>query len=688
MKTRNGGSSLLDERAYSLLKTLTEHEQVSKTEVLRILEISERQFGYDFEKINYVLEKMHLPPIQLKNNEFIIEDELRRAVHSGKLNNLNPNFLTISKEDRVYLLYLYTFIRKEPISNFHYQTFLGVSKNTALNDVKIAKGLCENWDLELIYTRKDGYHILGNEYDKRRLALYAIMNIMVGPLGNEIIRLPLTDWGLTHLIEETDEVFTDMINEHSLNLVKSRKNEILLMLIYLRARDKRGNLDFPDYQKQIIGRQKSFKVGKRIAEHFFGIEAIDEQYYVTLLILISLQESNYENDLLEELAERIIDEFEKVTLLPLENKNSLKKSLYNHLVPAFYRISFRIPLVNPLISRIKEEYSELFEFVRMALAPLSMWTGQTISEEEIGYFTLHFGGYLEKDKRHTSNQINGLIVCANGISSSIMLKAQLNEMFPSINFKTVHTVDQIEELPQSSYDLIFSTLNVTSTKPVFVVKPFLSQVEKNYLIEEVTNEFPNLNNQNTSVDQVIEVIKKYADIHDEDRLFSELIDVFYFNGPRKGRYSPMLSELLTSDMINITDEELEWREAIEKVAEPLLDKGKVEKNYVEAMIKNVEDLGAYIHVGKGIAIPHARPENGVNEIGMSFLRTKTPVLLLDQEEHKIDIFICIAAIDNKTHLKALSQLTKILGDSEKLEILKKAETVEEIENILTEGEKK
>ena len=150
----------------------------------------------------------------------------------------------------------------------------------------------------------------------------------------------------------------------------------------------------------------------------------------------------------------------------------------------------------------------------------------------------------------------------------------------------------------------------------------------------------------------------------------------------------MLSELLTEDMIRFTDESLDWREAIRLSAKPLADTGKIEDSYVDAMIKNVEELGAYIHIGKGIAIPHARPQAGVNEIGMSFLRTKNPVYLLDQEQHKIDIFICVAAIDNETHLKALSQLTKILADNEKLKELKQAETVDEIIKIINEGENK
>lgn len=677
---------MLDERSYTMLKTITRHREVTKPEVIRIMQVSERQFGYDFDKLNYALKNLHLPRISLKNNKFILEEKLIKAVESGEITDINPSFVTISKEDRVFLLYLYTFIRKEPISNFHYQTFLRVSKNTALEDVKRTREICEEWNLKLVYSRKDGYYVIGDEFDKRRLALYAVNILLESPFGNELLNLPLNDWDYRNFIEETEEVFTEIIQKYSITLVKSRKNEILPFLTYLRARQKSGNLNFPEYQKHLIEKQNAFHAGKEIAEAFFGEKATIEQYFVTLLLLISMQEPEYENVLLEQLAERIIEEFERVTLLPLENKESLKKSLYDHLVPAFFRIAFNIPLVNPLIDRIKEEYPELFEFVKIALAPLSMWTGRVISEEEIGYFTLHFGGHLEKDKRSNSPVINGLIVCSNGVSSSLMLKAQLREMFPNIHFLSVHSVDQISDIPKSSYDLIFSTVKVVSTKPVYLVKPLLSQVEKNYLIQEVAQEFPSLNYRNISADQIMEIVAKYADIRDEEKLFSELVDLLYFKGSKKGRYSPMLSELLTKDMINFTEETLDWKDAIRLAADPLSKAGKIEDSYVDAMINNVEEMGAYIHIGKGIAIPHARPQAGVNQIGMSFLRTKTPVLLLNQEQHKIDIFICIAAVDSETHLKALSQLTKILSDNKKLSELKNAESADEVLKLIKKGE--
>lgn len=680
---------MFDQRSFKLFEKILKHDQMTKAEVIRTLDLSERQFNYDFEKINDALNGIDIPQIEMSNQAFIIDPEIKALMHSDMPLDINANQIVISEENRVLLIYLYTFIRKEPISNYHYQLMLGVSKNTALTDVRKTKQMCEAWSIELVYTRMDGYHLGGSELDKRRLASYCIDYLLTQSLGKEIILLSLKSWGQDENLIVMQRLIESFLEEEKIKLVKSRKVEMMLHLTFISVRNKGKELFFTEYEKQLVRRQSLFEKGWILSQRLFEEDNEFEPYYVTIELLIAQEEvKNNENSSLEELVEQIIKAFEMNTLLPITNKKLLKQSLYNHLVPAFFRITFEIPLVNTLTIRIKKEYPELFQFVKRSLAPLSMWTGKNISEAEIGYFTLHFGGYLEMDKMPNVEKLNALIVCSNGVSSSIMLRSQLSEMFPDIQFSRVHTAEQVHGIPATSYDLLFSTVEVDSIKPVYIVKTLLSQVEKNYLIQAVTSKFPRLNYRNFSVDQLMEIINKHTVIKDEEKLFSELVDLFYLPNTEKGSYKPMLSEILTRDMIQFTDQKLEWRKAISCAAQPLLDANKIQQEYTDEMIKNVEEIGTYIHIGKGIAIPHARPEFGVNQLGMSFLRTKTPVLLLDKEEHQIDIFICLAAIDNEAHLKALAQLTKLLGDDVMLQFLKEAETADEVIKIIEKGEEK
>lgn len=144
----------------------------------------------------------------------------------------------------------------------------------------------------------------------------------------------------------------------------------------------------------------------------------------------------------------------------------------------------------------------------------------------------------------------------------------------------------------------------------------------------------------------------------------------------------MIEELLTKETIQFSQEKLNWKEAISLTAAPLLNSGKVSENYIKAMIHNIEVLGPYVIIGSKIAIPHARPEEGVHEIGMSLLKLEHPTYLLDDKENQVEIIICLAAIDSKSHLKALAQLTRLLSNRASMQALIQAKIVEDILKLI------
>lgn len=144
----------------------------------------------------------------------------------------------------------------------------------------------------------------------------------------------------------------------------------------------------------------------------------------------------------------------------------------------------------------------------------------------------------------------------------------------------------------------------------------------------------------------------------------------------------MLQGLLLEEDIQFEDKVENWEDAIRLVAHSLLRKGKIEESYITAMIQNVKENGPFIHIGDHLALPHSRPEDGVREKGMSLLKLSEPINLLDDPEHPISVFICLAASDNTTHLNALISLTKILSKKENLKALLESTTVDTVSQVL------
>ena len=86
----------------------------------------------------------------------------------------------------------------------------------------------------------------------------------------------------------------------------------------------------------------------------------------------------------------------------------------------------------------------------------------------------------------------------------------------------------------------------------------------------------------------------------------------------------MLKELIRNK-IDIVDSVDNWEEAIKKGAELLIENKCIEPRYVDNIIKNIKESGPYIVLGDGMAMSHARPEDGVIKNGITLLKIKNGV---------------------------------------------------------------
>ena len=125
-------------------------------------------------------------------------------------------------------------------------------------------------------------------------------------------------------------------------------------------------------------------------------------------------------------------------------------------------------------------------------------------------------------------------------------------------------------------------------------------------------------------------------------------------------------ELLKKENVRICESANDWRDAIRIAVSPLEESGYVEPCYKEAIISNVEKLGPYILIAENIALPHARPEQGVLKPQVSVTLFRQPVLF-DKDNGAARLFVTLAAKDNNSHLDALVEISTLLGEEEVVE---------------------
>ena len=116
-----------------------------------------------------------------------------------------------------------------------------------------------------------------------------------------------------------------------------------------------------------------------------------------------------------------------------------------------------------------------------------------------------------------------------------------------------------------------------------------------------------------------------------------------------------------------------WEEAIRQGGKMLVDNGHVQPVYIDGIIASVKEFGPYIVITDSLAIPHTRPEQGVNSIGISLITFKNPIIF-DEETSAVKVMICFSAIDGDSHLEILKMIVKLVEGG-------KIEKIAEVENI-------
>lgn len=145
-----------------------------------------------------------------------------------------------------------------------------------------------------------------------------------------------------------------------------------------------------------------------------------------------------------------------------------------------------------------------------------------------------------------------------------------------------------------------------------------------------------------------------------------------------------LKNLLTKDTILLQATARDWREAIRLGGELLVRVGAVTPAYVEAMIRFTEEFGPYIVIAPGLALPHARPEEGVLRLGFSLVTLKTPVEFGIEYNDPVDVLFCMGAPDKEAHIEALRQVATLCSNADYFHRIREAKEIEEILGLLNQ----
>lgn len=148
----------------------------------------------------------------------------------------------------------------------------------------------------------------------------------------------------------------------------------------------------------------------------------------------------------------------------------------------------------------------------------------------------------------------------------------------------------------------------------------------------------------------------------------------------------MLTTLLTSNVIQVVESAADWQDAIKIACKPLINNKLIEPQYIDAIIKSHEKIGPYYVLGPGIAMPHARPEDGVNQLSLGLTVIKQGVEFGSEGNDPIKLLIVLAATDSNSHIGAIAKLAELFDNQEDIDSIMQSENADDILKIIAKYE--
>ena len=144
--------------------------------------------------------------------------------------------------------------------------------------------------------------------------------------------------------------------------------------------------------------------------------------------------------------------------------------------------------------------------------------------------------------------------------------------------------------------------------------------------------------------------------------------------------------LIDNNSILLQTSAADWRDAIKLGTDMLIASGAVKPSYHEAIINSIEAHGPYIVIAPNFAMPHARPEDGVNRTAFALVTLSTPVYF-EGESDPVDVLVTLAGSSSDQHMQGLMEVTQVLDDPNSetginLDKLRQCRTKEDVYRVI------
>lgn len=670
-----------------LLDLLSQANNYLTVDALEIsLHLSRRGVFYLLHRISQELDDVNLDPIlNLHNVGYFLTPETKKSLTANFGQGSNQIYSSLSKEKRQTLITWYLINNTTISINDVVQKF-NVSNHTAIADLNSIKQLLFRRGLKLQQTTT-GKQIFGAEVTIRGWVLEQLndaQSLIYGFIKPDPASIDFIQKKLHQLEQNSKNYFSDdaimMMSEFILWLINRLSYKVNTLTSLPNSYKSSKNYD----TKWAYSLLTYFNINNLFESVFLAQIVNATQFY-------QVNKSNELINRIQPITRDIIDRFNALSGSDIP-AYLLENSLTTHLVSTYYRATFGIKYTHPDLKTIINNYHELFVFTQMAVRPFESFANCHLSDDEIALIAVYFGGQLRNKTKTTEIRPDILLVCSSGIGTSVLLRNQLTNRYPQVNFSQPLSVFQFKNYDLKDVKFIISTIDLPSPANINVIRvsPILTNDNINHIDNYISLEQHKKNNgNNLNVDTILDVINDFVRIENVDGLkkaLSNYLQTLSISNKKiieTDEQKNTLSNLITKKHITCLQEPITWNNALVAAFQPLNDEHIIEPEYVDKIISLTKKNGPYMNLGNGVFLAHATPNDGVHDLGLSLLISKHPIKIETKghPENNVNIIIGLAPIDQESHLGSLAQLLQKLQDREWLSQLKSATSITQAKHL-------
>ncbi|MDA5481870.1 PTS sugar transporter subunit IIA [Yersinia intermedia] len=141
--------------------------------------------------------------------------------------------------------------------------------------------------------------------------------------------------------------------------------------------------------------------------------------------------------------------------------------------------------------------------------------------------------------------------------------------------------------------------------------------------------------------------------------------------------------MIVRQAISIDNSARNAEEAIHAAGQALYQSGACSLEYVQAMVASYREFGPYFVIAPGLAMPHARPEQGAIKAQLSLVRLRESVVFGHAENDPVQVLLGLSATSSDQHIQLIQHIVTLLAGEKNLHTLMNSRDPEQLYQLIT-----